>query len=298
MYQRVMVPLDGSPFGDSAIATALDIARRTGAIVDLVHVHVPVTDEGLSAFTPYQYQHVTDRYAEWDEREREEELVRLREKAAALAAASDLEVTGRVVTGAMIDALLAEAERFRADVIVMATHARTGFDRMRHGSVADLIVRHADMPVLLLQPAEGATMPLRGYRRVLVPMDGSTFSASVLKPALAFARLHDADIRLVHVLEPDWGPDPLAALAADLPDWPIETVRHRDVAIGILREAETWGADLIALATHGRGGLSRVVTGSTATRLLAHSHLPMLLQRPGSHAHHATVDVSEALNGA
>lgn len=280
MYERVMVPLDGSSFGEYAIPYALQIASRTGAAVDLVHVHVRDPEEGLSAITPYQFQHVTRHYEEWDRDELRHELEELREKASALAAETGLPVTAQVLSGQVVSALRDEAERFHADIIVMATHARTGLNRVRLGSVADVIVRRATMPVLLVQPTQGA-MPAPTYRRILVPLDGSPFSEDVLEPADQFARLHDAEIRLIHVVEQrGWlGAANLGRLAGR-PGTPVEMIWAPRAADGIIDVAEEWGADLIAIATHGRGGLTRVIVGSTASDLLERTTVPVMLHRP------------------
>lgn len=292
MYHRVMVPLDGTSFGEHAIPTALRIASRTGAAVDLVHVHVRLPDDGLSAFTPYQYQQVTRHYVTWDDENLRRELAELQEKADSLARESGLSVTARILSGEVVDALHTEADRFHADLIVMATHARTGLARARAGSVADVVVRRATMPVLLLQPTDGAetAAPAPPFRRVLVPLDGSPFSEEVLDPAEAFARVHDAELRLIHVVERrGWlhrGHRQVAGASAR----PVETVDAVRVRDGILDAARRWDADVIAIATHGRGGVSRMLVGSTASDLLAGTHLPVLLHRPlakvaaGAHA--------------
>lgn len=282
MYHRVMVPLDGTSFGEHAIPTALRIASRTGAAVDLVHVHVRLQDDGLSAFTPYQYQQVTRHYVTWDEEDLRRELAELQEKADSLARESGLSVSARNLSGEVVDALHAEADRFHADLIVMATHARTGLARARRGSVADVVVRRATMPVLLLQPTEGAetAAPPPPFRRVLVPLDGSPFSEEVLEPAEAFARVHDAELRLIHVVERHGWPRRGHGDVARTSKRPVEAVDAVRVRDGILDAARRWDADVIAIATHGRGGVSRMLVGSTASDLLAGTHLPVLLHRP------------------
>jgi nucleotide-binding universal stress UspA family protein len=139
------------------------------------------------------------------------------------------------------------------------------------------------MPVLLLQPEGGAAAGESSptYRRVLVPLDGSAFSEEVLAPARAFAGLHDAEVRLIHVVARRGRlgvthPDPVT----DRPGEKVDVIGAAGVTEGILDAARAWGADLLAIATHGRGGLSRMLVGSTASDLLARTQLPVLLHRP------------------
>lgn len=288
MYQRIMVPLDGSSFGASAIPAALEIGSRAGAAIDLVHVHIRIPDDGLPAFTPYQYQNVLQRHREWDATEFEHELDALLALASDHARESGLAVTARVLAGTVVGALEAEADRFHADLIVMASHARMGLERARQGSVADYVVRHAAMPVLVLKPSkEGGAATTPRVRRVLVPLDGSHFSAGAIEAATAFAGLHEAEVRFIHVVDRDSG------TIARPEGIEVERIQARGITEGILDAARDWEADVIALATHGRGGLSRVLTGSTTTDLLARTHLPLLLKRPVMHTR-ATTSAVEA----
>jgi L-alanine-DL-glutamate epimerase-like enolase superfamily enzyme len=89
----------------------------------------------------------------------------------------------------------------------MATHARSGIDRIRHGSVADQVVRHAGMPVLLVRPPDNEfSRPIAAtYRRIIVTLDGSQFSQAWDMPTAT---------RMVRVLAecaPDWLEEPVAA---------------------------------------------------------------------------------------
>lgn len=283
MYQRIMVPLDGSGFGEFALPHAIGIADRTGAEIDLVHVHIPEPDD-LVAFTPYQYQHATQHYRDWDHRAEVREAEQLEERAARLAAETGLRITSRVLAGHVPEALEDEAGRFHADLIVMSTHARTGVDRIRQGSVSDVVVRRAAMPVLLVHPHEGESSPppSRGYRRILISIDGSAFSEQVLDPAMAFARVNGAEMRLVHVLAPGGRHGSMQPRLEERAELRLETIAAERVAEGIREVAAHWEADVIAMATHGRGGLTRLLMGSTASEVIAITDRPVLLHRPTS----------------
>jgi len=307
VIRRIIVPLDGSPFGDWAIDYAMAIGRRSGAEVELLHVHVPHHIGGnLFTVTPYMYEGVLDVDAKLDHDVLTRELDVLKERAIRLSADSGLDVTARLVTGQVDCAVGCEAEEFHADLIVMATHARSGFARVRLGSVADAVVRQAGMPVLLVKPPEGfsETLPIPEFRTVLIAIDGSSFSEQILEPAAHVARLFEADVALVHVEVPhgertilgmqagkaaigkmqevsEHYLQHLAATHGHLFEQPrLKAVVATYPGAAILDAARECEAGLIAMATHGRGGLTRLILGSTANEVLVNSPVPVLLHRP------------------
>lgn len=131
------------------------------------------------------------------------------------------------------------------------------------------------------------------FRRVLIPLDGSLLSESALAPLERLVGgVDDARALLLHVSAPDSAPEPeveaaLARAADRVGAWPLpcETeVRSGDPAEAILAAVESFQPDLIAMATHGRGGLARLVRGSVAERVLRHALQPLLLVNPGTEA--------------
>ena len=301
MYERIVVPLDGSAFSEYAIPFATRIGSRTGAAIELVHVHMPETQaEALDSFTPFQFQGVSRSYAANDRSALRHEREAVAHRAHELRQSTGLEVTGRVLTGRVDSAVENEAEYFHADLIVMSTHARAGLARLRFGSVADAIIRQARMPVLLLRPPEepAESIPEPHFGRVVIPLDGSYMSHQVLAPASSFARLFESDVAFVHVdiVHGQWrdvapGRVPsaetphaylanIAAQVAHLFDHPhLESTYGEKASDAILDAAERLGAGLIAMATHGRGGIVRMLTGSTTSDVLHRTRLPVLLYR-------------------
>ena len=317
MYRRIVVPVDGTAFSESAIPFAANIAHRTGARIELVRVHVPdPPGDDLYALTPYRYEGVTSYYRELDREGLRREWDELASRADALAEATGLEVLARLTRGRIDEAVEHEAEAFHADLIVMATHARTGMARARLGSVADAVVRQATMPVLLVHPQDDAVDVEPAFDSLLVTLDGSGFSSQVLPHATALARLYQAEVALAHVEMargfwtpagtatpgqlPATGADYLRQVVIDNGGFPrvprLEAIVAHNAAAAILDAAERLGSSLIAMATHGRGGFTRLVMGSTASTVLARTTLPVLLLRPDpgtpvslptNHAHHA-----------
>lgn len=142
-YKRILVPVDGSPTSNTGLDEALKLARAGSSRIRLVHV----IDDTLAFSSPdgAGVNYVLDslRKAGRD----------------ALASAADRVRRSKVeveddlvenVTGRVADAIVERAKRWRADLIVMGTHGRRGFDRLLLGSNAELVVRNSPVPVLLV----------------------------------------------------------------------------------------------------------------------------------------------------
>jgi len=142
-YKRILVPVDGSATSNTGLDEALKLARDGGSRIRLVHI----IDDTLAFSSPdgAGVNYVLDalRKAGRDALE----IAANRVRRAKLEAETDLveNLTGRVA-----DAIVEQAKRWRADLIVMGTHGRRGFDRLLIGSNAELVVRHSPVPVLLI----------------------------------------------------------------------------------------------------------------------------------------------------
>lgn len=310
MYSRIAVPLDGTPFGDYALRFAADIAKRSDASLRLIHVHVPRhVEHGLFGVATFRHRVMTGADPEDDRRLFDLERITLEEKAQQVAEQTGLEVSSHIIGGRIGDALEREAEAWDADLIVMATHARSGIERIRYGSIADQVVRRASMPVLLVRPPDnefGRPVP-NTFRHILVTLDGSHFAEQALPAAADMAGLFNAKLTLVHVESPpgdrmfagDAGQesatnrqygdaclgyleDVRARAGAVLAAANLEPIVGRFPTVALLEAAVRLEADMICMATHGRGGLSRALVGSTANEILSNTWLPVLLTRPAA----------------
>jgi nucleotide-binding universal stress UspA family protein len=134
------------------------------------------------------------------------------------------------------------------------------------------------------------------FRQIIVPLDGSATAATALPPARALAKQTGAELTLVRVVPPALGLVNRKAAAAELylqriaaelakGDLRVVTVvPEGDAPVEeIVETVRTRGADLVVMATHGRGGLHRVLMGSVAEQVLVNSPVPVLLVRPGGH---------------
>jgi len=301
MFQRILVPLDGSPRAERAIPVAAHIARASGGTVILVRVIGTAADLWSSDTTP------TD-------------LTEIERYLTEIKASSNLEgIATEIValSGQAAFTILHAAHASQADLIVLCSHGYRGTTRMVLGSVAEKVAYHAVAPVLILN--EEGPVPLGSHPeathplRVLVPQDGSALAVAALEPAAsliaALAAPATGALHLTWVINPKGTEQTLeeakqnlsaivkqlhASLAATGLDhnltitWSVAP--GTDVASTLVSLAEhgekTEGAggagayDVIAMATHGQSGAKRWPIGGTTQRVLNATRLPLLVVRP------------------
>jgi nucleotide-binding universal stress UspA family protein len=204
--------------------------------------------------------------------------------------------------------IVGEAQARYADVIVMSTHGRSNVERIVYGSVASDTLRGAGVPVLLVPRGCDRPWSPETPGRVLIAVDGSDQSHGILAPAMALADTLGAPVTLLRVVAPvkyirvaeyeDLVAVPTEGISGSeaeeylnqiAADWhaghrTIATlvVEGVDVAESIVSAAEDQSASAIAMATHGRGALASLVTGSVATAVLQRATVPILMVRPTS----------------
>lgn len=307
MYDRIIVPVEEGATAES-LAAARSLARSLDCALTLLHVHrpheVPASLEGLPQ---YRYQHVVDVWGARDldaEGEEAEWLAALVERVAALE--PDMPVDGHVVHAPLSRCVGSDCER------LLALSVTAGVDRADLDATAQELIRTCEVPVLLVRP----DMPARPIRRILVALDGSRFSEEAVAPAMDLARSAGARLTLLEVvnhynglvrlLHPaarstEAAEGFLRNVASRLPSdlGPVESmvVEHASAAGGIIDEARAGGVDVIAMATHGRGGLLRFMLGSVAETVILDSPVPVLVYRPRGIGAQAP-DRSEALGSS
>ncbi|HWG46593.1 MAG TPA: universal stress protein [Gemmataceae bacterium] len=304
MFRSLLVPLDGSPFGEHALPFAVGIAKRAGAALQLLQVHVPLDDFSvIPAVRSSPDEWIKDQ--EWTYLDR---LVRRW-----TIAVPEIQMNTALLEGFPPDVL--REQMSKADLVVMATHGRGPASRFWLGSVADALVRIATVPLLLLRPSEqpppAALAP--SFRQLMIPLDGSDLAEQVLGPAMQLGRLMEASYTLLRVvkpvvtLDPNLGWPAVAGMNETLTRQALDeaqayldriakhlrgqglavqtrTVLHTRPADAVLEATREEGADLLALATHGRGGIRRMLLGSVADKVLRGGSTPMLVCRPQTHS--------------
>ncbi len=294
MYNRIMVPTDGSGFDRDAIRVALRVADRSGADVRLVRVVSSIRLLGLGEpFEPTALS-MEGRHAEMSSARCELEAL-----AAECRVVSDAKVTTELLDGPTTEMLEGYTQRNGVDLIVISSHGRGGMSRLTLGSVTDSLIRHTQIPVLVVKAAPSYLNPRAPaeIKRIVVPLDGSTLAEQILPSVASLAVLEGASLTLLHVLVlsgegkgASRGSDIEVARAyltriTDSLRWRNLSINTKivvgvDVAQTIADYARRQKADLIAIATHGRGGLARMVRGSVADELTRSATPSMLVLRP------------------
>jgi nucleotide-binding universal stress UspA family protein len=192
-----------------------------------------------------------------------------------------------------------------AELVVMSTHGRGDIRRFVFGSVADEVLRQVKVPVLLIPRDCQAELPTGRPLRVTVPLDGSPLAEAVLEPIIRIFGPLGAELTLVRAVEPlppSLTPMQLAASGIDPASELAEASRYLESTAGQLRAqglhvsskttyepaipliaslAQPESTDLLAFATHGRSGISRLLLGSVAAATLGQASVPVLLVGPG-----------------
>jgi nucleotide-binding universal stress UspA family protein len=309
MFRKLLVPLDTSPMSEQAAWKAAALARVTHATVHLVHVYEPrlpafdggaVIDEQILAMERAQYER------------------HLRRVADDLARHAACKVQLAILSGVPADAILKYARQQGADLLVMTTHGRTGVSRAWFGSVADTLARSAALPVLLVRPNDGEPPVQldkvagdMAFRRVVIALDGSDAAERVLESVRALKVSPHAEVLLLEVVRPVSLPimdvpnaGVITTMAPDLEATDQLVAIARKYLHGIERRlaregtarvesrvlisasagpsivdaAKQFGADLVAITSHGRGA-SRLLLGSVGDKILRGTHCSILLRR-------------------
>jgi nucleotide-binding universal stress UspA family protein len=300
MYRTVMLPTDGSDLSRHAIPLALAVAKPANAVVHIVGVAepafappiygVPVDSVSMAGSAPANppplEQTRTNRH--------DVQIAGLKTFAQQLSHATGVRFEGWIEEGEVAAALNRHATAHSVDLIVIGTHGRGGIGRAILGSVADELVRTSSRPVLLVPPHgdNRDDTTAADVRHILVSLDGTPGGDAIARHATALAIVLKARCTLLHVtpIDRSGGSDNIDLQRARL-DRAAEAFRKRGVetstallhgdrpAHWIAEYASTHAIDLVAMSTHGRGGLERLVLGSVTTELVTRKQLPMLLAR-------------------
>jgi len=309
MYHSILVPLDGSAAAEHALPMALSLARRFEAALRIVHVYAPIWGVYHEAGW---YDAIIDR----EMRERGQGYIDAVIRRLAPAGGDSISAT--LLEGPVASTIDRYATTSGVDLMVMTTQGRGPMARFWLGSVADSLLRQASIPILFVRPQEGdadlAREPV--LERMHIALDGSELAEQILEPAVALAGAMKAEITLLCVVQQltpaSYDPESsrrsgirpalleqlqeidrkesthaqqyLDQVAHQLRDSSLvvntRVVSHVRPATAIIEDASDHGADLIALATHGRGGLKRLFVGSVADKVLRGAATPVLVRRP------------------
>ena len=296
-FRHILATTDMSDSSGPALAYASAFASGYGAHLALLHV-VPTFDAiqmppgTLGDAVQMVYPSSRDEVIATMQRQVE---------SAGLAAAS---LYLMAEAGDPVDTIVDQAVSIPADLIVMGTHGRSGFNRLLFGSVTEQVLHRSPCPVLTVPPHSAAAPPDAGFKRILCAMDFSPAAMQALGFALELGRRSRGLVMVQHAIE--WLPDEEPRVhahfnVAEYRTYLLEDARARldevlaaedragvdvqtIVAAGrayrdILREAEASSADLIVMGAQGRGGLGQALTGSATNQVVRAAACPVLTVR-------------------
>jgi len=284
MTFRILVALDGTPASEAALYEVERMALG-GASVHFLHVvpmlplRVDATSVGVMAVHDQALSH----------------LAKLREQM------PDVRGLDLIRTGDPADAILQVALEFNIDLIAMGASGQTGVAKRCVGSVTETVERGSQLPVLLIRP--GIVRTHKGLRRILVPLDASEDSLSILPTIMNMAIRAEAEVVFLHVSQHALSPLPQSRPQPELAasEHPMEKllgltdrlansgldfwqlVAQGDVIEEIVSHAETLEVDLIAMSTLVSKDRESTIVGNAAMAVLERSDRAVLLQRPAVH---------------
>lgn len=307
MYKRILVPLDGSELAEKALPYAEELAARLGAEIVIVNVRMPSEDPDK----PEQRAYISKIAAVTEQNVK---------KSAALKPGEKVKVTSAIIgsKGPLIHAgeqIIDYAEKESISLIIIATHGRTGIRRWALGSTANKVAQASVCPVLLIRA--GASVPkVVHLEKLLVPLDGSKESETVLPHVEWLAGRLNSRVSLLNVVEPLYhiysSPEAMGYYGGGgiikipyteeemkpsrvLAEEYIKKVNDKlasegvktkyEVKVGaaadeIIEAEKGMGADMVVMSTHGHSGFGRFAHGSITDKVVHAGNTPLLLIRP------------------
>lgn len=295
MPRHIVVPLDMSRFSEFALPVAFSVLRD-GDKLELLSVlepPLPLAWDGYEEISLSEVEHYLD-----------DVLTR-----ASKGVGRDVQVTTRLLRGDAAVELGRYTQDAAPDLVVMTSHGRGPLNRLWLGGVTDKVVRHSASPVLIVRPSEEDLLELEPWpapKSVMVPLDGSDVSEMVFGKLALLGDPAELETRLVRVVtyprtvasaylphtmyenritvedERSWIEKYLDEVTARSKDRGMrhvtsESLVAQSAAAGILEAAQKSDPDVIALVTHARKGIDRLILGSVADKVIRGADRPVLV---------------------
>ncbi len=307
MYTRILTPLDGSGVSEQVLPYARAFASRLSLPLTLLMSIEPGHPSIGEALNPELHSHEAESH-------RAEHAQGYLSSVAARMAGAGVTAGTVVPRGEPANSIVDEAARDPETLIAMSSHGRSGFTRWWMGSVADKVLHMADNPLLLVRSQSHRSATSESVpERLIVPVDGSEEAEGVLPHVAYLASGLGLPVDLVQVTMSEaeyyqamsMG---LRVLPPSLPSYQtfsdklegeaqsyVDAVKLRLMQQGVPRVEERLlqGSpaecivdlavsnpnSLVAMTTHGRSGVGRMIIGSVAQKVVRHSGGPVLLVR-------------------
>ena len=306
VFSRVTCPIDFSETSRRALPYAGAFARWYNAALEILHVTGAFDDESSPA---------RDHPGPDDSRvsyptSKEAILARL-DSVIQSAGLADVNVRPVAEEGRPHEVIVRRSGAQPSNLLVMATHGRSGFNRLLLGSVTEKVVRTAHCPVLTVPPSAAAVSAVSArFARILCPIDFSPSALQALLYALDLGRQPDGTVTLLHAVEymDPYTREYAEHMGPEEPHWPETSARMQDLlarltsrlgemagvappcrietVVGvnraykeILARAESDGTDLIVMGAQGHGGVGLMFYGSTTQHVVRAAACPVLTVR-------------------
>lgn len=306
--QQILVTTDFSEFSRRVFLPAASLARRFGAEIHLAHV--------LEAFPPFLYASPTGAMAYVPDKDYRARHATLLEHEARNPAFAGLKVSSHLLDEGNFHDRIPRFQRERAvDLTVSTTHGRSGFSHLILGSFAERLVRFSHSPVLVHHPTPRESAGAGGDfcpKKILVPLDLSENAQAVFDTLDFLIESFRPSVRFLSIVEtiPTLPTLSFEGVAFNMDEASFErdaaamikdsherlqgsvdahfrgwgggdlVVRHGNPAADIVREAQSYEADLVVMSTHGRSGLKDIFIGSVAERVARNAPCSVLTVRP------------------
>jgi nucleotide-binding universal stress UspA family protein len=270
MLERILIPIDGSEIFDETIHYIENLADRNETEIVLLHV---IAEDDTSSIKQEASEH------------------ELLQKHYTELARHNWKVVASLRKGDPVKEISSHAVELPASLIVMSTHGRSGLENIREGSVTEQVVRQSPCPVFILHSSRPDTESMSAdqiFRRVLVPLDGSEVSASILPCVEKFAKRYHAEVVLFHDDLECEGERSIEKRREVLETHGVNLANHgvpvvlecsanRRPVHEILNRIADMDIDIVAMATHGSGGERRALEDSVTANVMRHADRPMLV---------------------
>lgn len=266
MDNRILIPLDGTESAGEILLYVKSITPRSDTEIALLHV-LPMsgTDEAVSSHIDEIHDSLT---------------------------VDGWTVKRETRMGDPVEEIMKFAILMPATMLLMSTHGRSGLERLREGSVTEQVLKRSPCPVFILhsvraEPADQRTEKL--FQRILVPLDGTETSASILECVKRFAKIHDSEVILFHdELDSSFTEQQKSAIKAVMQDQSVELANtglkvtldfstYKRPIVEILKKIDDLNISLVSMATHGESGVRRALDESVTAEVIRHANCPLLV---------------------
>jgi len=294
MYERIMVPLDGSNAAETVLPYLEELAPKFKSEILLVSVAEPKmaeTDHLFRAYLQSIQSRIENELGDWG-------------------AKVEIQINVEVLSGKPANEILRCAEEKKVSLLVMASRGRSGDGPWLLGNIAAKVLRATTQPVLLIRSGAPEKKPVHKslFSRILVPLDGSKVAEQIIPHAAGLAKRAAGELILLQAfqkIEREVSGEGFGAMTEEAVIQenkrreeevkaylktvgnPLrgkgltvsEAVVSGDPAEKILEYAEPNAVDIITMPTHGRSGIKRWVFGSVTDKVLHAGDMPILVVR-------------------